>query len=258
MDRSPRSQALCSVTKLRLAAARKPSVSKPSGIPQFCEPVSAEPITTPPATAPPAICGRAASNAAPWLSQGRAEASLPTFSGLYWRATGASTGAPAPWNAKGAPPAAAGLRERMIMPITAKAARASKAISKILPNAAPRPSEWASHARPRPAAKPPSMAPQGFLGAAAGAGLAAGVAGLAAFCAVAFCVGAAGVEGGVLASRWVTLLDCLPMDLPPPMRRASASIWAIASMATRTTDHKFFMSISAFYKESRGIQPFST
>ena len=44
---SERSQASCSVTKLRLAATRNPSASKPAGMPQDCDPASAEPICTP-------------------------------------------------------------------------------------------------------------------------------------------------------------------------------------------------------------------
>ncbi len=48
---SARSQASCSVTKLRLAASRKPSVSKPAGMPQDCAPLRAEPITLPPLAA---------------------------------------------------------------------------------------------------------------------------------------------------------------------------------------------------------------
>ncbi len=93
---SERSQASCKVTKLRLAAATKPSVSKPAGTPQFCEPARAEPICTPlPWPYLPA------SNAMLLRSQGRAEASLPTLSGLYWRGGWArSAGAPAPCSAR--------------------------------------------------------------------------------------------------------------------------------------------------------------
>jgi hypothetical protein len=61
----------------------------------------------------------------------------------------------------------------------------------MLPKASPKPSELANQARPRPAAKPPNMAPQGFFGAAA-AGAAAG---FAALVGAAFCAGAAGVCG---------------------------------------------------------------
>ena len=69
------------------------------------------------------------------------------------------------------------------------------------------PNECANHAKPKPAAKPPSMAPQGLRcgcaaaagdGAAAGAGCAAGAA---------FCAGV-GAGAGLAASRWVTLFDC--------------------------------------------------
>src|SRR5574343_1915395 len=95
---------------------------------------------------------------------------------------------------------------------------------------------WASQARPRPAARPPSMAPQGFLGAACGA--AAGVAGLAG--AAAFCVGAPGAAGGV-ASRCVTLLDCWPIDLPPPRRLACASGWTNTRASTNRADKRGFM-----------------
>jgi hypothetical protein len=56
------------------------------------------------------------------------------------------------------------------------------------------------------------MAPHGRLAGAAGA--AAGAAGAAAW------LGAAGLA----ASRCVTLLDCWPEDLPPPMRRAASAL----------------------------------
>jgi hypothetical protein len=70
------------------------------------------------------------------------------------------------------------------------------------PMAAPKPKELASQAKPKPAAKPPNMAPQGRLGAGIGA---AGVAEVAGFARelVAPCAGAAGA-----AWRCVTLLDC--------------------------------------------------
>ena len=74
---SERSQAAWSVMKLRLAASVKPATSKPSGTPQFCAPAKAEPITVPPPAG-----WRAASKAMLLRSQGRAEASLPTLSGL--------------------------------------------------------------------------------------------------------------------------------------------------------------------------------
>ena len=239
---SARSQASCRLTKLRLAAARKPSESKPAGMPQFCEPASAEPMTTP-LPAPP--FGRLLdSGAAPARSHGRAEASLPTWSGLYWRAMGADMGdgAPAPWKASGllAAAPAAGLRERITMLNTTKPASTSKAISRNCPNAAPRPSEFASQARPRPAARPPSMAPQGFLGAAA----APAAAGAAGFAAAALAGAACVAPPPGAASRCVTLPDCRPMDEPPPRRLASASRLPSARTPTRTTDQSFIMLIS--------------
>src|SRR6218665_3010285 len=112
---------------------------------------------------------------------------------------------------------------------------ASSAIIRNWPKPAPRPSECASQARPRPAARPPSIAPQGFVAGAAAAG--GDVAGLAAFWA-----GAPRPGGGGAASRRVTLPDCLHMDLPPPSRLASASACASTSSATNTTDHSFIMS----------------
>ena len=184
-------------------------------------------------------------------SQGRADASLPTLLGLYCGGTCAAAGvaAPAPWKANGAPPAALPaplpppLRDRMTILKMANAASASSAIIRMLAKPAPRPSECASQARPSPAARPPSMAPQGFLAGAAGAAAGVAVAGLAAAAVlVALCAGAPGAAGGVAASRCVTLLDCLPTDLPPPSRRAaSASACANASIATNTTDHSFIM-----------------
>ena len=192
---------------------------------------------------PPVAAAAGAWKAMPPRSHGRADASLPTLSGLYWRGMRASAAGaePAPWKAKGDAftGAPADLRARMTMPTTTMTTSASRAISRNWPNSAPRPSELASQARPRPAARPPSMAPQGFLGAAAA--VLGAAAGLAAVVPAAFCVGAAGAAGGVAASRWVTLLDCLPMDLPPPRRRASASRCTTANMATKTTDHSFIM-----------------
>jgi hypothetical protein len=79
------------------------------------------------------------------------------------------------------------------------------------------------------------MAPQGRRGAGAAAAGAAAGAGLAA---VLFmpCPGAAGVAGAPGAGC-DTLLDCLPKDLPPPMRLA-ASAWLLKS--TRATDKTTF------------------
>src|SRR6185369_5632096 len=89
---SERSQASCSVTKLRLAATMNPCASNPGGMPQDWDPASAEPICTP--LPWPDL---AASNAMLLRSQGRAEASLPTLSGLYCGGGNAeSAGAPAP------------------------------------------------------------------------------------------------------------------------------------------------------------------
>jgi hypothetical protein len=49
------------------------------------------------------------------------------------------------------------------------------------------------------------------------------------------CAGAAGV-----ASRCVTLLDCLPIDFPPPRRRAAcASIPANANTRANTKTQNF-------------------
>ena len=104
------------------------------------------------------------------------------------------------------------------------AIRTIRAIIMNSPNASPIPSELASQARPRPAAKPPSMAPHGRFGAAA----AGGVAGLAA---AALCVGAAAGALGA-ASRLVTLLDCWPTDLPPPIRLAASALM-LPSVSTK-------------------------
>ena len=93
----------------------------------------------------------------------------------------------------------------------------SSRISSTLPKAAPSPRLWASQASPRPAAMPPSMLPQGLRVAAAAAPVAP-----AAPAVVALWPGLAGAAGGV-AWRCVTLADWRPNDLPPPMRRASAS-----------------------------------
>ena len=189
-------------------------------------------------------------------SQGRAEASLPTLLGLYCGGTCAAAGvaAPAPWNANGAPPAAAPplpppLRARITILKMANAATASNAIIRMLANPAPSPNELASQAKPRPAARPPSIAPQGFLAAAA-AGAAPAAGGLAAAALVAFWAGAPGAAD----SRCVTLLDCCPVDLPPPSRRASASACANASIATNTTDHSFIMTSPSPLMTERNAQ----
>jgi hypothetical protein len=79
------------------------------------------------------------------------------------------------------------------------------------------PKELANQAKPKPAAKPPNMAPHGRLGAAAAAGAPAG-AGFAALLAAPW-LGVAGV-----AWRCVTLLDCLPNEEPPPKRRAASAL----------------------------------
>ena len=64
-------------------------------MPQVCEPARPEPICTPPAGA-----YLPASKAMLLRSHGRAEASLPTLSGLYWRGGMAeSAPPPAPWKA---------------------------------------------------------------------------------------------------------------------------------------------------------------
>src|SRR5574343_249815 len=212
---SERSQASCKVMKLRLAASTKPATSKSAGMPQPCAPPC-----TPRRPAPimePVSAGAVLSKWVDWLSQGRAEASLPTFSGLYClKDAGWSAVAPAPWYAIWG---AAGARRRMTMPMTAMTTMASSITISTLPKASPKPSEWASQARPRPAARPPSMAPQGFLGAAC----AGAVADLGVVAGAACCVGATGACGRT-ASRWVTLPDCWPTDLPPPRRRAASAL----------------------------------
>jgi hypothetical protein len=99
----------------------------------------------------------------------------------------------------------------------------------------------ANQANPKPAAKPPSMAPHGRLAGAAGA--AAGVAGLAA----AAWLGAAGLA----ASRCVTLLDCWPDDLPPPMRRAASAFKVLSAKSMVKIKPKSLFTINSekFRKE---------
>ena len=90
-EMSERSQASWRVMKLRLAASTKPLTSKSAGMPQPCGPRRPAPIMEPPSTPE-------ASNWVAWLSQGRAEASLPTVSGLYClKEAGSCALAPAPW-----------------------------------------------------------------------------------------------------------------------------------------------------------------
>jgi hypothetical protein len=85
------------------------------------------------------------------------------------------------------------------------------------------------------------MAPQGFFGAAAAA---AGAAGLA--------VCAAEPPAGGEASRWVTLEDCLPTDLPPPIRLASASPplkpKVAVNASAKIADQNFIMSPLLFFE----------
>src|SRR6478735_9066959 len=104
----------------------------------------------------------------------------------------------------------AGRRLRRTMPTTIISTRPTSSTSMRFANPAPKPRLFASQARPRPAASPPSIAPHGRRGA-----------------------------GGV-ASRCVTLGDCLPIERPPPRRRAaSASKLASARTATREAVHNF-------------------
>jgi hypothetical protein len=68
------------------------------------------------------------------------------------------------------------LKPRGLLPLPARShepahaiitAIASQANIRNWPKPSPMPSEWANHAKPKPAARPPNMAPHGFLGAAA-------------------------------------------------------------------------------------------
>jgi hypothetical protein len=147
---SPRSQASCSVTKLRLAACRKPSVSKPPGTPQFCEPCSAFRSA---AMRGPSRCARHPPCPA---SAAVAEAAFPRTRGsivahllrvVLRRRHGCFRA--------GALVGVALLRA--CLPAAQRAEHhqrhqaASSAIMRMLPKPAPKPSECASHARPRPA-----------------------------------------------------------------------------------------------------------
>jgi hypothetical protein len=87
------------------------------------------------------------------------------------------------------------------------------------------------------------MAPQGFLAAGAGAGAADG-AGFAAVL-LAFCEGAAGAAGAAAPdSRWVTLLDCLPNDFPPPSRFAASALNPESDSATVNANAHNFIRVS--------------
>ena len=176
---------------------------------------------------------------------------MPTLAGLY--CAGAEMGAelgvlPAPAELPAPPPAFAPskangerlgvapwpcccARLRMNQPMAIITPSANRPNIRMLPKASPMPSECASQAKPKPAAKPPSMAPHGFFGATAGA--AAGAAGLAAFC-------AAPPAGA--ASFCVTLLDCLPTDFPPPRRLAASALKPeTASVAARIRPQIFIV-----------------
>src|SRR5437868_2279920 len=100
------------------------------------------------------------------------------------------------------------------------------------PKAAPRPSECASHARPRPAASPPSIPPQRGPCWTGGAALAG--AGCAWF-------GAAGCAPRCV-SRSVTLEDWRPTELPPPRRRAASASKAKVAITSARTEIQNFMS----------------
>jgi hypothetical protein len=115
----------------------------------------------------------------------------------------------------------------MMKPITAITAKISRPIIIMLASSAPKPKCEASAARPSPAARPASGPIHERPGWAAGVG-AAGVAGAA--------EGARGAAAGG-AER------CMPNDLPPPRRAASASlIEIVARPNVRTTAN----SVSAF------------
>ncbi|MCY1369068.1 hypothetical protein D9M69_560860 [compost metagenome] len=105
---------------------------------------------------------------------------------------------------------------RMMKPTTAMAAITSRPIISMLARPSPKPRCEARAARPRPAARP-AIGPIHLLrvDAAAAAGAAAAAPGAA----VGVC---AGVAVGALAGG--ALWRCMPKDLPPPMRRASASM----------------------------------
>src|SRR3990167_2231363 len=100
----------------------------------------------------------------------------------------------------------------------ANAATTSRPIISMLARPSPKPRCEASAARPRPAARP-AMGPIHLLrvDAAAAAGAPAAAAGAAALAGV-----WAGVALGALAGG--ALWRCMPKDLPPPMRRASAAM----------------------------------
>ena len=117
--------------------------------------------------------------------------------------------------------------------ISMTTAMASKANIRNWPMPSPMPMECASQAKPKPAANPPSMPPQRLRcgagwGAATGAGAGRGAT------LPAPCEGALGA-----ASRWVTWLDCLPTERPPPKRAASAFIPTTSNVAANNKDQLF-------------------
>ena len=213
-SRLPASLAACRRMNCTLALRAKPATSKSAGM-RACgwtlAPI-ALPIIEPP----------------PWPYDG-AGCVAGTRNALFgfWPAP-----APAPAYAMPPPCWAAFLRIRK--PTTASTAITSRPIMSMLASSSPKPRCEASAARPRPAARPATGPIQLRLGAAAAAAPVAPAAGAA------LGVASGALDGGV-ACR------CMPRDLPPPIRLASASKWTAPRPSVITTasiDRKDFMCVS--------------
>ena len=247
---SARSQAACRLTKLVREASRKPATSNPCGTPQEGVPGRLDPSSLPERSA---SANRLASNDMDCRSHGRADASLPTFWGLYSRTDEPlAWPAPAPCNASGLLVETSRVcRLRITQAATATPLSTISPINNTLANTSPRPSVDANHANPRPAAKPPST-PVQALGCAAAAPLDAASAGEAAGACgdVAACPAA----GGCCA----TWPDCLPTDSPPPNRLAAMDGCATSASPHINNDTSHFMicplSTHLFWPDRRAIR----
>jgi hypothetical protein len=162
---SERSHADCSVTKLRLAAVRKPSASKPSGMPQFCEPARPEPISD----ARALLLARRVKRHACCAPRGGPKHRCPPCRAVLARHLGGSWRSP---RRPGRRRVNFGQQRRQSgahhHAEDGKRGHRQQCNQQELAKPAPKPSELASQARPRPAARPPSMAPQGRFGSSGG------------------------------------------------------------------------------------------
>ena len=250
-SRSAVSWAACRRMKIILAVRAKLSESKAAGTNAALTALTAVGLTTVPAS-PASLPGTDTA------ATGSFKATRCIAAGCSGKSTrgvgchaddGAALPAPAPAPAPENAPASAGPRAKPPPPkrrirkrIRKNAATASRAIMRKLPKAAPMPRWLISAAMPRPAAKPAMGPIQLRLAAAAGAAPAVAAAALAG----AACwpwAGVAGLAGTASGAVRAGMLRCMPEDLAPPRRLASASKgMLVATTATaRAPINQFFM-----------------